>query len=191
MMVFVYGGSGSGKSTFAEKRISELNNGNSLYYLATMQVFDNEDLERIKRHKKLRLGKGFITLEKSKNVGDILDELNKEKSDILLECMSNLVANEMFDEEIYKENDAGSNNDNIIGDDKIKLIFEKIKKDILKLKEGSENLVIVSNNIFEDGYTYDKSVEDYKRLLGDINRYITMISDEVWEVVAGIPIRVK
>ena len=191
MMILVYGGSGSGKSEFAEKRISELNKGNSLYYLATMQVYDNEDLERIKRHKKLRLGKGFITLEKSKNVGDVLDELNKEKSDILLECMSNLVANEMFDEEAGKENDAESNNDNNIGDDKTKLVFEKIKKDILKIKTACDNFVIVSNNIFEDGYTYDKSVEDYMKVLGDINRYITMISDEVWEVVAGIPIRVK
>ena len=191
MIVLVYGGSGSGKSAFAEKRITELNNKNKLYYLATMHAFDDEDLERIKRHRKLRDGKGFITLEQPQNIGKILDKVRGEKSDILLECMSNLVANEMFDEEEYDVNDVNQNDENKLSIDKAQFVFDKIKADISKLRDSCDNLVIVSNNIFEDGCTYDESVENYMGLLGDINRYISMIGDEVWEVVAGIPIRVK
>ncbi|MBQ7707993.1 MAG: bifunctional adenosylcobinamide kinase/adenosylcobinamide-phosphate guanylyltransferase [Lachnospiraceae bacterium] len=174
MTILVYGGSGSGKSAFAEKKTTELNKGNKLYYLATMQVYDDEDRERIKRHRKLRYGKGFTTVEQPKNIDKILDSLSNEKCDVLLECMSNLVANEMFD-----------------GDSKDKSVFDKIKADITKLDACCDNLVLVSNNIFEDGITYDREAEDYKEILGNVNSFLSSISEEVWEVVAGIPVRLK
>ncbi len=173
MMILVYGGSGSGKSAFAEKKITELNkSGIPLYYLATMQAYDAEDEERIKRHRKQRDGKGFTTIEQPKDIGSIALELREAKSDVLLECMSNLVANEMFSP------------DNAF-------LVSKIKNDIKKLYDTSSNLVIVSNNVFDDGIIYEKATMEYIRALGDINRYIAEISDEVWEVVAGIPLRLK
>ncbi len=176
MMILIYGGSGSGKSAFAEQRIKELNvSGNNLYYLATMQVFDNEDMERVNRHRKNRADKNFKTIEQPKDIALIMPEMKEEPSDILLECMSNLIANEMF-------------SDGIINGKKV---LDKLKKEIVLLNDSCRNFVIVSNNIFEDGIVYEAETMEYINILGDINIFLSGLSDEVWEVVAGIPIRLK
>ncbi|MBQ9200392.1 MAG: bifunctional adenosylcobinamide kinase/adenosylcobinamide-phosphate guanylyltransferase [Lachnospiraceae bacterium] len=197
MMILVYGGSGSGKSAFAEQRITELNDsGVPLYYLATMQVYGDEDRERVRRHRMLRKDKGFITLEQPRDIGLVVDRLGK--GDVLLECMSNLVANEMFRTEEAVEGlgeklDDNANDEHYMDDKLIfyKCLVIKIKNDIAALNKSCDNLVVVSNNVFEDGIKYDKSTMEYIKALGDINRYLAGLSDEVWEVVAGIPIRVK
>ena len=54
--------------------------------------------EKLHVHRKLRAGKGFETIEcytDLKKAAEILQ--TKETGSVLLECMSNLVANEMYD----------------------------------------------------------------------------------------------
>ena len=49
MIVLVTGGSGCGKSTWAEKLVASLPNENRVY-IATMQVYDEESVKRVERH---------------------------------------------------------------------------------------------------------------------------------------------
>ncbi|XCP84397.1 bifunctional adenosylcobinamide kinase/adenosylcobinamide-phosphate guanylyltransferase [Roseburia hominis] len=69
MFHVVTGGSGSGKSAYAEDRIVEYagsaaaRGSAGLYYIATMMPFDEETKERIRRHQTMRAGKGFQTVE--------------------------------------------------------------------------------------------------------------------------------
>lgn len=191
MLIVVYGGSGSGKSAYAENHILELNKKQlPLYYLATMQVYGREGQERVEKHRKLRKGKGFITIEQPRNIADVFTDgiplryagtsegdLSESSSHaVLLECMSNLAANEMFD------------SDRIL---KRSQVVAKIKKDILVLLGQCEILVIVTNNVFEDGIVYDEATMEYIRALGEINAFLARLADEVVEVVAGIPITMK
>ena len=67
-MILITGGSGSGKSAYGEKRILEAGEM-TRYYIATMEVFGEEGRKKVERHKKLRQGKGFITIESPKDVG--------------------------------------------------------------------------------------------------------------------------
>ena len=63
MLILVFGGSGSGKSRFAEGLAS---GGASMerWYIATMQNDGSpETAERIRRHREQRRGHGFHTLE--------------------------------------------------------------------------------------------------------------------------------
>ena len=62
MMVLVTGGSGSGKSAYAENRVMQFGDGSRIY-IATMFPFDEESHRRIARHRKMREGKGFTTKE--------------------------------------------------------------------------------------------------------------------------------
>lgn len=62
MIVLVIGGSGSGKSEFAETICMELP-AEKKCYIATMQAFDEESRARIAKHRKARSGKGFETIE--------------------------------------------------------------------------------------------------------------------------------
>ena len=101
MFILVTGGSGSGKSEYAENRAVELwGREGRLIYLATMYPFDQESHRRIARHRALREGKHFTTLEQYTGLKNISVPLG---STVLLECMSNLAANEM-----YREDGAGN-----------------------------------------------------------------------------------
>ncbi len=198
MLIVVYGGSGSGKSAYAEDLIIKENQLRyqgrlPMYYLATMQVIGEEGEERVRKHRKLREGKGFVTIEQEQDVAEIVQDESSvcfqyEKMDdgnkivtanpyvVLLECMSNLVANEMF------------RDDMIIAPD---LAAEKIKQDFQILMESCEILVVVTNNVFEDGIQYDTDTMNYLNVLAEVNAFLTCRADEVIEVVAGIPIKLK
>lgn len=184
MIELVYGGSGSGKSEFAETLISSLSLKRkevSKIYLATMKVCDSEMEKKVLRHKEMRRSKGFVTVERQADINLIKNDigaLGLKKFSILLECMSNLVANEMFrDGGMMKENDV------------VRKIIENIEE-IVSLP-GLQNLIVVSNNIFDDGAEYDESSRTYMRALARINRSLSEISDRVIEIVAGIPIGIK
>ena len=66
MFHLVTGGSGSGKSEYAEQLITEFGEKErwrKRYYLATMMPFGEETKQKIERHRKMREGKGFCTVE--------------------------------------------------------------------------------------------------------------------------------
>ena len=63
MLILVTGGSGSGKSAFAEQKAVSLAAGGELVYLATMQVYGEEGKKKVERHRQLRRGKGCETIE--------------------------------------------------------------------------------------------------------------------------------
>ncbi|WP_294351424.1 bifunctional adenosylcobinamide kinase/adenosylcobinamide-phosphate guanylyltransferase [uncultured Clostridium sp.] len=167
MITLVTGGSGSGKSEFAENKACSYKSEN-LIYIATMMAYDEESLKKIERHKNMRKDKNFKTIECAVNLSSV--NLPK-KSTVLIDCMSNLVANEMYSKDGSKENAVSS-----------------IIKGIEALKSSSLNLVIVTNEVFSDGVEYSKETEEYIKNLGNINEYLGKIANEVVEVVYSIPI---
>ena len=175
MMKLVYGGSGSGKSAYAEDCIMKFQT-DSRYYLATMKVFGEEERQKIARHQKLREGKGFSVLEYPENVGMAAAKIEGKNASVLLECMSNLAANEMFQPEMQRSADETA---------------QKILADVLTLEKASAFLVVVSNSVFEDGNVYEKSTMQYIEALGKINCLLAEHADEVVEIVAGIPVKIK
>ena len=88
MLELVTGGSGSGKSAYAESRICEYNRQDPkpLFYIATMYPYGEETEKKIERHRMLRKGKGFETLEWYTGLKLHLEEESLQGSDVLLEC---------------------------------------------------------------------------------------------------------
>jgi adenosylcobinamide kinase/adenosylcobinamide-phosphate guanylyltransferase len=70
-------------------------------------------------------------------------------------------------------------------------VAEKIISEIKQLNEGVGHLVIVTNNVFEDGIIYDETTMKYIGAMGSINEKLAHLADKVIEVVVGIPIIVK
>lgn len=170
MMILVTGGSGSGKSAFAEDCIVAFGNARRIY-IATMYPFDEESRKRVKRHQAMRQGKGFDTLE---CYTGLARAAIPEGSTVLLECMSNLVANEMF-----QENGAHENT--------VKAVVDGVEF----LQKQTENLVIVTNEIFSEAAEYQGDTKLYQKYLGMINQKLSDMADEVVEVVYGIPVTTK
>ena len=170
MMTVVTGGSGSGKSAFAEDKILSFGPGER-FYIATMHPYDEESHKRVARHQRMRAGKGFETVECYTG----LENLDfPEDSIILLECMSNLVANEMFEEQGAHEQTV-----------------KDIMSGIDELVRQAAHVVIVTNEIFSDAVVFDKEMASYLEYLGKINQAVALRADEVVEVVYGIPVYQK
>lgn len=90
---------------------------------------------------------------------------------VLLECMSNLVANEMFEEQ-------GAHDRTV----------SEVTKGIENLLEQAAHVVIVTNEIFSDAVVFDGDMDSYLEYLGKINQAAAQRADEVVEVVYGIPV---
>ncbi|MBD5506952.1 MAG: cobinamide kinase [Lachnospiraceae bacterium] len=192
MMILVIGGSGSGKSTYAESLTDDLmkkdTDGKSdehscaaeaeykKYYLATMKVFDEEGRKKVERHRSLRGGKGFDTVEQSTDIHRAVEKMGAGKQIVLLECLSNLTANEMFCGE--EPAMAGQ-------------VVEKIMRGLEALKAQTTHLIVVTNNVFEDGIAYEEATMEYIRAMGNLNRRLADLADQVVEVVVGIPVIIK
>ena len=172
MIALVIGGSGSGKSAYAEQMAVKAAGNGSLYYVATMQVYDEEGKKKVERHQKMRAGKGFETLEIYERCAD-LSVVHKD-STVLLECLSNLTANVFYDP-IYADKD----------------LAQMITEDILDLKKRVKDLIMVTNEIFSDGITYDPETTCYMQILGQVNQNLAREADRVIEVVYGIPVEIK
>lgn len=191
MMVLVIGGSGSGKSAYAESLTDDLRkkdaDGKSdqrggaeekckKYYLATMKILDEEGRKKVERHRSLRSGKGFDTVEQSIDIHRAVEKMGAGERIVLLECLSNLTANEMFSGE--EPTAAGQ-------------VVEKIMRGLETLKAQTAHLIVVTNNVFEDGIAYEEATMKYIRAMGELNRRLAGLADQVVEVVAGIPIVIK
>ena len=166
MKIVITGGSASGKSANAEKIICKYAKNN--LYLATMQPFGHEAQKRIKRHLELRQDKCFDTEECFTNLAEFKPK--KQYDGILLECVSNLLANEMF-----SPNGIGFDN-----------VVSHILNGINNLEKYCKVLVIVTSEIFSDGENYPYETMEYCKLLGQINQNLFHLSDAAAESVCGI-----
>ena len=171
VIIFISGGVRSGKSTLGENLTEKLSEGRKVY-LATAIVYDEEMIQRVIMHKKQRSGKGYITIEKSTDIGEILVDI-RDGDTILLDCLGNLLANEMFSDKAMNKKEN---------------VAEKIFSDMCRISEKAENLIIISNDVFSDGCMYSDSVIRYIDTLAWLQRKIVTISDKAIECIAGISV---
>lgn len=169
MMVLLIGGSGCGKSTYAEALCMKGPLPRS--YLAAMQPYGPEGEARIRRHRSLRAGKGFVTIERYTDYASLV---LPERGTALLECIANLTANEMF------------TSDGAVSDP-----VERVLSGVDALDRQCDLLVVVTNDVGSDGTEYDASTTAYIKALGRINAALAARADTVLELVAGIPVPLK
>ena len=221
MLHIVYGGSASGKSSYAESIAMSLQGDGRLLYIATMYPYkwntteiDPEMMQRIERHRAMRADKGFDTVECYRHVEHIMA---KRQDVLLLECMSNLLANEMY---LEPENDDGGRPETmsevekagvdgnassdvektgIAGEAGFEMsktmspVSKKIVQALVDLSTRVQDLVIVTNDVFSDGgnLTYDESTREYVKNLAEINCALAREAATVTEIVCGIPVKIK
>ena len=202
MLHIVYGGSASGKPSYAESFAMSLQGEGRLLYIATMYPYkwntteiDPETMQRIERHRAMRADKGFDTVECYRHVEHIVA---KRQDVLLLECMSNLLANEMY---LEQDSDDGGLAETMSEVEKagvgmsetLSPVSKKIVQALIDLSTRVQELVIVTNDVFSDGgsLTYDESTREYVKNLAEINCALAREAATVTEVVCGIPVIVK
>ena len=179
MIYLITGGAACSKSSYAEDILMKL--PGRKYYIATMHNDgSSEMLKRVIRHKELRQNKGFETIELETDIAgakniikeNSLNGESDEKVSVILECMSNLLANEMY---ISNREDASD------------YILDSIKE----VSASVDNIVIVSNEVACDGMEYDDFTNNYIFQLQFINSELAKLADAVIEVVYSIPVIIK
>lgn len=174
MTVLVIGGSGSGKSAYAEQLALHLAGQAPRFYLATMQVWDEECQARIRRHRAQRAGRDFVTLERPRDLAALSEKALDKSGTILLEDLGNLAANELYSPGA----DSRSARQNILAG-------------IRHLALHSRHLVVVSNEVGTGGLDYGGETQRYLRLLGQLHQEIGRQADAVCEVTGGLPLYYK
>lgn len=171
MMILLTGGAACGKSGFAESICTKL--PGPRVYIAAMKPWGEDALKKIERHRTMRHGKGFETIERYTDLTGLT--LPSGTRTVLFECIANLTANEMFNED-YELTDP----------------YLAVTQGLAKLKTNCENLIVITNDVGSD-YRADYSPETLKYIeaIGRINRYAAALADEVYELVCGIPVCIK
>ena len=165
MIALVTGGAASGKSEYAESLACRWGDGPRIY-LATMEARDGESLSRVDRHRRARAGKGFCTVECPRD----LERLSiPSGSTVLLECLTNLLANEMYPQGDFIPDPTG-----------------KILAELEHLLERAAHLVVVSGEVFSQ--PAPEGMEAYLFALGALHRELARRADLVVESVYGIPV---
>ena len=185
MMTLIVGVPDSGKSALAEEKVLEQSGEGRRIYIATMIPFGEEGRQRVIKHKKLREGKGFFTIEapvevfKSakvvKGIGD---------ATCLLECVSNLVGNVMHEGgSAVKEMPVDFGKENVSALDE--LVVKRVVSDIRALRDLCKNLVVVTNSFPSDDASYDDDTIRYVRLMDQVNQELLSMSDIIYEYKEG------
>ena len=166
MVNLVIGAAASGKSEYAEDIVMSL--PGEKIYIATMEPFGAEAEERIARHRVLRAGKGFSTVERPRDLIGLTPEADWN---VLIEDLPNLAANELFSPE-------GGGADAVLSG-------------VDRICNSVSSVTIVTGDIFSDSAEYDVGTREYMEMLADLHMRIAAKADNVVEVVCGIPCAVK
>ena len=164
MLIFLSGGSASGKSALAEAACCAL--PGDRIYIATMPVRDSEDRRKVARHHALRAGRGFVdTLEMPGRLGAV-----PPGAIVLFECLSTFTANRMFsgDPEPPEGWEAA--------------LWTELEEHLLS-RPG--HTVIVSAEVGCDGAGYDACTEAYRAVLTGLGRRLAAAADCAVEAVCG------
>ena len=164
MRVFISGGVKNGKSYYAQ-RLAKQQNARPFYYIATMAPVDDEDFERIERHRREREGWGFITVEQHGCIEEILCKCDTGGS-FLLDSLTALLACEMFPSDGGVDTKAA----------------DRIVKGLTQVIGVLENIVIVSDYIYSDAEIFDPLTEKFRESLAKIDRAAAKGCDTVLEI---------
>lgn len=173
MRALVVGGSGSGKSAYAEQVAVHL--AKSRTYVATMRSDGSEARERINRHRLQREGLGFRTVECPDSLVPAV--ATGRGGVVLVDDLGNLVANALFlPDGSMVEPDA---------------VLERLEGEVKALTLSFDHVVLVGVEVGAEGLYEHDSTNAWVRLVGALNCRIASTFDAVTEVVCGIPCPLK
>lgn len=178
MTVLVTGGARSGKSSFAESLYEGVSD---VVYIATSKVRDHEMEERVKLHKESR-PEEWRTYEDNYD----LDNALGEESRYLLDCITVMVSNIMFD--MTKDIEYI---DYILQEEVEDKVILELEKLINAVKDKNYDLILVTNEVGDSIVPEHHISRVFRDIQGRVNQRLGSLVDEVYLVCCGIPVKIK
>ena len=179
--VLIIGGARSGKSQFAQELA--LKSGEPVLFVATAIAGDEEMRHRIEEHQKARPA-AWSTLEVTTNVGSQIEQKIGGAQVVIIDCITLLVNNifSQYGSQSGEEIDAS-------------LVEEKLTAEINELVECinrvDASFIIVTNEVGLGLVPVNRVSRLYRDLLGRTNQMLAQQADEVYLMVAGLPVQIK
>jgi adenosylcobinamide kinase / adenosylcobinamide-phosphate guanylyltransferase len=168
-IIFITGGARSGKSTYALKDASMIS-GNKAY-IATAEALDEEMRNRIENHKKQR-GKDWDTYEEPLRIAEVIQEIDGKYNAIVIDCLTLWLSNIMQSRLNISQEIA-------------KLV------ETLNITHHTSHIYLVSNEVGMGIVPENEMARRFRDMAGILNQKVAEISDEVYLLVAGIPMKIK
>ena len=166
-ITFITGGARSGKSSFALKQASRI--AGKKAYIATAEALDEEMRKRIEDHRKQR-GKEWDTFEEPLMVAEVIKKIGDQYNAVVLDCLTLWLSNIMH----------------------ANLSIEaEIERLISSLLSHQTSIFIVSNEVGMGIVPENEMARKFRDMAGLLNQKVTGAADEVYIVIAGIPLRIK
>ncbi len=167
----------SGKSSFAQELALKLNQ--PVLFVATAEAGDEEMRRRIEQHKQRRPA-AWDTLEVTTDIGSHISQKMGGSQVVIVDCIT-LLVNNIFGQ--YKDQTDAS------------LIEEKVAEETDKLikciQQSDATFIIVTNEIGLGLVPTGEMSRLYRDLLGEANQRLAQVADEVYLIVAGLPVQIK
>ncbi len=174
-MTFILGGARSGKSRFAQELAAKL--GKRVLFVATGEPLDEEMSARIEVHKRSR-PHTWKTLEAPTNVAKTMKGKIGDAEVVIVDCLTLLVSNLMGTEDIDAETLE-------------KKVTAELEDLVAFMRTTKAHFIIVSNEVGLGLVSPYPAGRVYRDALGLANQMLAKHADEVYFMVASIPIELK
>ncbi len=171
-LTLILGGARSGKSDFAQA-LARRRAGMDVLFLATAEPLDDEMRARIQNHCAARPA-GWKTLEAAHHPGPALRCVPAARL-VLLDCVTLWTSNVLLADE---RGGTGT-------------MLGELKELLEWYDSSSSELILVSNEVGMSIVPENALARAYRDLLGMVNRKLADRADQVFWLVAGLPIEVK
>lgn len=179
--ILITGGARSGKSSFAQELA--LKSGKPVLFVATAEAGDDEMRQRIEEHKKNRPS-DWRTLEVTTHVGSRIRQQVGQARVVVVDCIT-LLVNNIFNQ---CSDQAGRLLDTAIIEQKL---VAEIGELIDCICRTDADFIIVTNEVGLGLVPDNQMGRLYRDLLGRANQMLAQAVDEVYLMVAGLPVRIK
>jgi adenosylcobinamide kinase/adenosylcobinamide-phosphate guanylyltransferase len=173
-VTLILGGARSGKSSYAQQVATAT--GKKVLFCATAEPLDADMKDRI-RHHRLSRPKSWRTLETPLSPAEQLAPMIKQYDTVVIDCITVLVANIMGQYATLKKQEMA--------------VEAEVGSLIKLLEKRGADYLLVSNEVGLGVIPAFKSGRRYRDILGKVNRQLAASADEVYFLVAGIPVRIK
>jgi adenosylcobinamide kinase/adenosylcobinamide-phosphate guanylyltransferase len=179
--VLLIGGARSGKSSYAEEMARNI--GGEVLFVATAEARDEEMRRRIEVHQKSRPSH-WHTLEAPCRVGSCISADARELDVVVLDCITLLVNNVLCQHMATQGEEVDE-----------KAVEQDVKAEINAvidcMRNSKATYIMVTNEVGEGIIPLGATTRIYRDVLGRANQMLARAVDEVYLMVAGIPLRVK
>ena len=177
----IIGGARSGKSSFAQELA--LKSGSAVLFVATAGAGDEEMRQRIEQHRKVRPST-WQTLEATIHVGRQIAQHIGQSQTVIIDCITLLINN------IFQQHDQ--HNDEEIEAALIeKEVMARIGELVNCIDQSDASFIIVTNEVGLGLVPANKVSRLYRDLLGKANQMLVQHADDVYLMVAGMPVKIK